>query len=317
MYRKSGLLAGMLLAGSALMAHAQEPVVDDSGKAPKEEKRWAGSEVSLTQNVGLTTIVPGVDLSYNPYWGENLSVDPRWRLNDKVNLSAHLGLEVELTNSDVTSTERQPLLEDTWAQASYKLGKLPLLMNGSASLRLTLPTSKASIARETIFGLAPGVAFNRNFQVSKNVTLQPFLSLRASLWLQTARSLQYDAPTISHCVDLSNCNEVSQSAVSSSWMGLSETVGVNAELPAKFSASVAVSFVQSFLYDTANKTANGQMVEDTDPFVRKLNLYVLEGNWQPRDAWRLSGGFQTFNDQLNLNGHYEMPFFNRDRKSVV
>ena len=69
------------------------------------------------------------------------------RLSPRLRLTGHLGVEMELTDSDVNTHEREPLLEDTTVTAAYSLGTLPGGLKGSVSLRLSLWGSYISSAR--------------------------------------------------------------------------------------------------------------------------------------------------------------------------
>jgi hypothetical protein len=248
-----------------------------------------------------------VEQSYNPYVGEGVSFDPRWKLTDKINLSAHLAIETELTNSDTTTLRREPLLDDLFVSGSRPLEKLPWGLNGSFGVRLTLPTSKASQARGVIFALAPSVSFNKSYEVAKDVTLQPFASVRTSLNVTRFEEVQYDAPTISCIGD--NCDQLNHGASKNSFMTLTETVGLNADLPGNFGATASIGWVQQFLY--GNEAVPELMIEEGPVQTRFLNVYVLETNWSYRDHLKFAGGIQTFNDQLTLSGNYQMPFINR------
>lgn len=308
MFLKAGVVAGILVLSASSIALAED---EPAGPTPP---RYAGSEVSLTHNASIGTFAPGLDQTYNPTISQNISLDPRWRLNKKVSLSAHLGLETELTESDVTSYERQPLLEDVYLQGSYALPQLPLLINGSVGLRLTLPTSKASLARDTYFSIAPSIALNRSFQVSKNITLQPFVSFRANLIPAGEKSAQYDAPTITNCSALDNCDQVNHSGSRSSWLTMTETAGVAASFPKNLSAQVVVGLIQNILYDLEPLTWQGMEIEDPNdgPNARYIMLYVIEAGWEPMKHLKVAGGFQTINEQLAPDSSYYAPFFNRN-----
>lgn len=302
---KAGVVAGFFVLSSATVVHAD----DEPGPTPP---KYAGSEVSLNHLATYGTFSPGFEQTYNPTIVQSISIDPRWKLNKKVTLTGHLGIETELTDSDVSSYERQPLLEDVYVQGSYPLPKLPFLINGTAGLRLTLPTSKASIARSHVFALAPSIALNRSLKISDGITLTPFVSFRANFILATERYAQYDGDPVPGCrANTDNCGEFGGSR--SHWLGLTEQIGVSADFPKDFSAQVVVGFIQNILYDLPPTEWQGMEIMDPNdgPNTRYIMLYVIEGAYQPWEHVKLSGGFQTVNGQQRLDSGYEAPFFNR------
>jgi hypothetical protein len=98
-------------------------------------------------------------------------------------------------------------------------------------------------------------------------------------------------------------------------MTLNTVFGVNVGLPKKLSASVLVWFAHSFLYETApaeNPITGMEVPVDPDASnVREAMIYNIELGWDAMKHIRVSGGFQTINDQLAADGQYEAPFFNR------
>src|SRR5687768_8336479 len=96
-----------------------------------------GSEVGIKHAAGVWTAIPGADPTWNPIVLQSISVDPQWRLRADWLMRGHVGVETELTDSDATSRERQPLLDDAWVQAGHEIP-----WGGTASLRLYAPTSR-------------------------------------------------------------------------------------------------------------------------------------------------------------------------------
>jgi hypothetical protein len=303
----SPLAAPVLLVLGASAARADEPTVGP---------RYAGSEISVKHSFSIASLMPGFEPDYNPVLVQSISIDPVWRLNDRLRLTGHLGVETELTDSDVSSYERQPLVEDTTVTATYRLPELPADLQASASFRLTLPTSKEAIARERIAGFAPAASVKRAFHPREDVTLAPFVTVRASYNWQLTTSLVYDGPTISACSAERGdaCEEFDHSGQRSAVAGFVEVLGVSAELPHDVALTAQAWWVQSWLYDLTPAFApDGQPIATRDGSTdwRFANVYLLAADWQITPRWKASGGFQTENPQQRPDGSYYAPFFNR------
>jgi hypothetical protein len=283
-----------------------------SARADEALPPWAGSEASLKHSVSLLTFDPGAEPTYNPSVVQSLSIDPTWRLSARLRLTGHLGLETELTDSDVASRERQPLLEDTTITATYSLGELPAGLKGSVSLRLALPTSKESIARERIAGISPGASVRKDFDGGE-ITWSPFVTGRATYNWQLEKSLVYDGPSITTCDAASGaCEEFDHSGQRSSVAGFAQILGVNATW-ARYSLAFTaqVWWLQSYLYEQAEIEVGGEALEATGTDWRFGNVYLLAAEYQPAKRVKVSAGFQTENPQQKLDGSYYLPFFNR------
>jgi hypothetical protein len=301
--------AALSLALAASAAHAAPPPVADPDQPP-----WAGSEISIKHAFSIGSLMPGFERTYNPVLLQSLSIEPAWRLSERLGLSAHLGVETELTNSDSSSYERQPLLEDTTITASY--GRIGLAGGAFAvaSFRLGLPTSKEAIARDRIAALSPALNVGRDFHVSSDVLVTPFVTLRGTYNWQLSTTLLYDGPTITGCnVAGGSCEAFDHSGARSSVASFVEAVGVNVALPHHVGLTAQAWWVQSWLYDLTPATGpTGEPVASIDSTDWRLgNVYLVGAEWQLTPRWKLSGGFQTENPQQRPDGSYYAPFFNR------
>ena len=289
---------------------------------PDDPPAWTGSEISLKHSFSVRSFMPGFEPDFNPVLVQSLGLDPAWRLTDRLRLTGHLGIETELTDSDVSSYERQPLIEDTTATAAYTLPPLPAELRAVALFRLTLPTSKESIARRRVAAFAPGVTVSRELLPRPDVRVTPFVTLRATYHWQLSTSLVYDGPTITTCSAArgDSCEEFEHSGIRSPVASFVEILGVRVELPRRVSLAAQIWWVQTWLYDLA--PAHGPMGEPiasrpggTD--WRMGNLYLLAADWQLSRRWKLEGGLQTENPQQRPDGSYHAPFFNRHTQLFV
>jgi hypothetical protein len=301
----SPLCATVAVCLAAPLAQADEP---------PDPHPWTGSEISIKHAFSIGSFMPGFERTYNPVLVQSLSVDPSWRLTKRLKLTGHLGVETELTDSDVSSYERQPLVEDTTVTASYAYG-LPGLLHATASLRLGLPTSKEAIARQRIAAISPAFSVGRDFEPKHDLKVTPFATLRASYNWQLTTSLVYDGPTISGCDAARGdaCEAFDHSGARSSVASFIEVLGVNVALPHDVGLTAQVWWVQSWLYDLAPAVGpTGEPVPSIDSTDwRVANVYLVGAEWQITHRWKLAGGFQTENPQQRPDGSYYAPFFNR------
>jgi hypothetical protein len=295
---------GICLAASA--AHA-----DESG----DRSPWAGSEFSLKHAFSIGSFMPGFERTYNPLVIQALSIDPAWRLSSELRLVGHLGVQTELTNSDVDAYERQPLLEDSTVTASLRLPAMWPNAKAIASLRLLLPTSKEAIARERIVAASPALNVGHAFSPREGFEVTPFVTLRATYDWQLTTTLVYDGPTIRGCDAARGeaCEALDHDGARSSVATFVETVGVNVALPHRVGLTAQAWWVQAWLYELTPATGpTGMPVASIDSTDWRIgNVYLLGAEWQWTPHWKVSGGFQTENPQRRPDGAYYAPFFNR------
>jgi hypothetical protein len=213
-------------------------------------------------------------------------------VRDGYHLLGHIGVETELTDSDTSTRERQPLFDDAWLQSGFAIP------HGAASLRLYLPTSRESWARRRIFSLSPAVSFYRPFG-----RFTPRASLRATWHAATEETAIYDAPSILGCdPSRQSCDSFTHSGIRSTMASFVQAVGVDAALPYGVIAVAEVWWIEGLLYPLEGSTSTRW---------RLSNLYLLGAEWRPSPAWKLGAGFQTLNAQRAPDSSLQTPFFNR------
>jgi hypothetical protein len=296
----------------ASQAQAQEASVEQK---PSLLSRFAGSSVGLGYYFDAIALDKGAEMSYNPTVAQSINFDPRFKIAKGLSVAAHVDLSTELTNSDDTSYKNQTLLSDTTLRVGYTHA-LPAEVTGSASLTLIFPTSKESQARERIIGLAPGVAFSREFKIGDKVSVSPNVSGRVTWHGATARSLTYDAPTITTCdPSAESCNAFTYSGARSTQASFREAIGVDFSFPFNLSAAVSVQWMQNLLYglDEAIDPVTGEVIPPSEANVdwRYVMAYQIGAEWKPIPRLAVGLGVTTANPQQAPDSSYYAPFFNR------
>jgi hypothetical protein len=142
----------------------------DASATQEKPSPWAGSILLFDQSATTQTLGVGKDyLSSNPTYELWFALKPRYTFykTDTTSLSvgAWANLYLELTNSDSTTTEREPLLGPTILSASY--GRTLFERNEyktsfSVGPRVTLPTDKESRASGRYFSLGAGAGLSQS-----------------------------------------------------------------------------------------------------------------------------------------------------------
>lgn len=100
--------------------------------------------VSFAQSFNLRGFRRDSQLTYDPTYTWTLSVGPRWNVRERVSLGARQDATLELTESDVTTRQRQVWLDDTRFDVRYTMEARP----GDVTLTwlglLRVPTSLVS-----------------------------------------------------------------------------------------------------------------------------------------------------------------------------
>ncbi|MEB2321968.1 MAG: hypothetical protein OZ921_05595 [Sorangiineae bacterium] len=148
-----------------------QPGGGQGGAKQPEKLAWRGTTFSLDQSLNTQELGVGADyLSRDPTYEMSWSLRPRYYLydddTDSVNVNARFDLYQELTNSDSTTREREPLFGDVWLNGVWghklyvdkKAGYLTALQLGP---RFIFGTSKASRGRGMVMQLGAGGGLNQ------------------------------------------------------------------------------------------------------------------------------------------------------------
>jgi hypothetical protein len=152
--------------GSAVEGVASPPPIPPAaagGAADEEEefRRFRGSTVTWTNAMSLYTFFPDATLSYNPTYEMALTFAPRFYLLEKTYLVAQQIVSLELTDSDYTSYNHEPVLSDFVLELRQGLALGGFDFTGS--VRLAAPVAKSSQAAGRILQTGLGLRVGREF----------------------------------------------------------------------------------------------------------------------------------------------------------
>jgi len=119
---------------------------------PNSGLPWA-LPITWTQSLSAGTLSRGRDLTYNPTYAWNFTAVPRWNFDNGLSLGLLQSVDIELTQSDFTTGERQLWWGDTRLDATYTLPWKPGGTLIIPSLLISAPTSLISRAAGRYLGL--------------------------------------------------------------------------------------------------------------------------------------------------------------------
>lgn len=152
---------------------ATEEAIEESAEEASEEAEeeapapsgpaltFANSFFTWTHGLTLNSLAPDAQLTHNPTYYQSLGLIPRFYLTNTTFLWANVGLSYELTDSDDTTYNHEPLLTDTLLDLRQNLSWEGFVFQGQ--VRLGFPTSKASIAGGRVMQTGVGLTVTRPF----------------------------------------------------------------------------------------------------------------------------------------------------------
>ncbi|HKU41493.1 MAG TPA: hypothetical protein VJR89_25225 [Polyangiales bacterium] len=187
--------ACLVCAGNVARAQLVESPFQ-SEEAKEEGVPFRGSTFGFLQSLSSDSLLRSNYLSYNPTYSWGFALDLFWHFNRVFQLGLNQELEVELTDSDTTTLNRQLLLSDT----TVTLGATLLQRSSSAhdwslnaSGGLIAPTSIASQAATMVLGTRLGLSGGFTFtKVMNGLALNGLLTYQHRF--MTDNVVQADAP---------------------------------------------------------------------------------------------------------------------------
>ena len=155
-----------------------QPSVHAAPEAPHAgpELSFANSFFTWTNGVTLHTFAPGAQLSYDPTFEMSFAVMPRFYLTDTTFLWLNQSMDLELTDTNGGSHNREPLLSDTLLDLRQLVTFEGFVFQGQA--RLGFPLSKASQAAGRVLQTGLGLTITRPFPEAADFTVAATIGYR-------------------------------------------------------------------------------------------------------------------------------------------
>ena len=118
---------------------------------PNSGLPWA-LPINFTQNLSVWTLSRSAGQTYNPTYSWSFSIIPRWNFESGISVGVRQNLDIEWTDSDITTNNRQLWWGDTQLDVTYTLPWKPLGTLIIPSFLLSAPTSFISRAAERYIG---------------------------------------------------------------------------------------------------------------------------------------------------------------------
>lgn len=155
-----------------------QPSVDGGNESPPAGPAltFANSFFLWSNGVTLHTFAPGAQLSYDPTYEMGLALIPRFYLTDTTFLWLNQSMDLELTDTNSGSHNREPLLSDTLLDLRQLVFFEGFVFQGQA--RLGFPLSKASQAAGRILQTGLGLTVTRPFPEAADFTVSASIAYR-------------------------------------------------------------------------------------------------------------------------------------------
>jgi len=271
---------------------------------------WRGSQVVLRNALSAITLAPDAEQTYNPYYAMTWSFRPWWWFKDWLYVRAQLDVIHELTEADETTYEGEALLDDLrLVVGGADLYTIPWVgVHVSTDLVLTLPTSKASLARTLVMGIGPGARLSRAFPVLRGLIVG--YNLRVTPWLHRYTTAERESPLIPGCsAGPTGCDAYLTTGERNPTVRLTQAVDVSVRVLDWLAASLALGHAVDWIHGLSEAEVSHEAVDDVG--ARYLTFLELDVSFRPIDLLEVSVGYSALHPQLAPDSTYYAPFFNR------
>ncbi len=294
-----------------------QPVLAAEGSADRPAKKknpWRGSVLSIGNAVSLYSFNRSLDLTYNPYDAISLGIAPRVWFGEHLYLAASLEVQRELTAADDTTYAGEVLLGDLEMTAgAARLARVPLLgIEVSAGLKLVLPTSKASQARNLTLGLGPEVALGRTFETRWLGSFSLGYSGRLMVNLNRTTTMTRESPLIPTCsLDSEGCAAFLNTGMQNSALRLRHGAALGWAPLSWLSLSASMGQIIDFLYAIREDDPRISLAAEDPASTRYATYFGVEAAVSPVDLLEVALGYGVIGPQLSPDATYHSPFYNR------
>lgn len=286
--------------------------------AEKKPAPWRGSVIYYGHGITALTLDKAAEPLYNPTYSHHLDLWGEWHFSDHVFSRMLFSLGQEFTQSDDTTRDREIVASDLSLETGINDIALPVGgIKLASTARLTLPTSKASLAQTRLFTLGPTLALSRKFALMQGLLLVYYG--RFDFRFHRYTTAETDAPELVACglskVDI--CQDYFNTGTRNAWGALVHGPRVIFSPTERLTFIGYYQFVDQFLYAPA-KAEPSQLPETVtassvgDPGARYANSFGLIASYELTKVLGLSLGTSTYSAQLAPDGTYRQPFFNRN-----
>ncbi len=240
-------------AGDALGARP-EPMVANKNASRDSLRRFRLSTVTMRTMATALSLDRSAELTWNPYVANNVEIAPRFFFTDRLSLAMSLDVTHELTDSDWTRERREATLSDFRTTVIARdFATIPVIdATLSASLGVTLPTSKASQGDTMLLTVSPSVRVGRAFPDVLGGLAFGY-SARLTKLFHRSTTAEYAEPVIADCAPGPNadCGRFVNSGFRNASFRLMHGLDVSLGLASWCFVSLDLSGFVSWLYPTS------------------------------------------------------------------
>jgi hypothetical protein len=335
--RRAGALFSGLFLLLSITSNARAAGIDpDDAKkkvdasVEKKKKPWRNTRIVYENIFSAISLNKSHDQTWNPYYAQSLSLQPRYYIRDDLNLRLRLDVEVELTQADGTDLNHEPLLSDLMLDANYApkwltIPKVDVRVN--PSIRFAFPTSIVSRGRSLVMSIGPGVAFKRSFTLLKGKWLKQVLltyAFRPTLYLHEYAEASVEARTGCENINRPECQH--RGSRNRAWR-LTNTLMAQVQITDKWSAGIMLFLMNDILHELDGGTeriqiepqsnAGSSSTHEVPTPSSEINhrgavWAILDVSYDVLDWLSLSVGTSTYYYHLAPDSDYEYFFFNRN-----
>jgi hypothetical protein len=288
-----------------------------SGEETEDLLPYRGTSIIYENSFTAISLDPSYEPDYNPSYVMSWGFSPRYYIWDQLYAGLGFSVDQELTNSDSTQSEYEPVLSDISLRiADSTIYTIPVVeLKLGAALAFGFPTSKLSQARTLYFSMAPSLTIRRAFDVLGGLQLSYGFKYTKNFNKYTgmiSEDSQFPCPT-----DLADRTECFNMGTRNPSMSFTNSFEVSVYWIDRLYTSVSVGVINTLLYpvadaqvDTLGGTVDVASSSDNTDH-RGAMSYGIEIGYDAWDFMSFAIGASTVNAQLMDDGSYRAPFFNR------
>lgn len=287
--------------------------------ASLKKRVFRGSSTTVRNSFSVLSLTPDAEITYNPIYFVNLSLDPLVWAGDMFFVAGHVDVTRDLTENDWTTYANESYLSDTFIIAGARnFYTLPYLkLNFSANTVARLPTSKLSWARTMLTGVSARGEVARSFSPGwiAGVNLRYAFSGTQFFYRYTTgereSSLEDD-----RCVNLQYCSIYASDGVRNVERSIANQFTGLIAIWSWLAIHVRGQLITQWLYPMTIDERVSFHPENPDQLLeeqnkRFLTIFDTGLSVTPTPAFTIRVGASTIHPQLKPNGKYRIPGFNR------